>query len=170
MGIGLHNESQPNRIYSLSEFTNRKIHAFATGDYHSVLIASETGCVDTIDGKASGSNSNGGTDVYSWGLNSHGQVTGFPTEEPIGVPKIVPYFNMNRNVEISHIAVSRSRCIAVSNQTMEVYEWGYRLGEDSDTMPQFEVIFRLPGPVKQVEAGLEFNLFLLEGGEVWFSG
>ena len=53
---------------------------------------------------------------------------------------------------------------------MEVYEWGYRLGEDSDTMPQFEVIFRLPGPVKQVEAGLEFNLFLLEGGEVWFSG
>lgn len=24
--------------------------------------------------------------------------------------------------------------------------------------------------VKQVEAGLEFNLFLLDDGEVWFSG
>ena len=86
------------------------------------------------------------------------------------MPKIIPYFNMNKNVAISHIAVSRSRCIAVSNQTMEVYEWGYRLGEDSDAMPQFEVIYRLPGFVKQVEAGLEFNLFLLEDGEVWFSG
>ena len=100
------------------------------------MIAGGFDCVDTIDGRASGGKGiNECTDVYSWGLNSHAQVTGFPTEEPIGVPKIVPYFNMNRNVEISHIAVSRSRNIAVSNQTMEVYEWGYRLGEDSDTMP-----------------------------------
>jgi hypothetical protein len=68
---------------------------------------------------------------------------------------------MNKTVAISHIAISRSRCVAVSNQTREVYEWGYRLGEDSDAMPQFEVIFLLPNECKQVEAGLEFNLFLL---------
>ncbi len=119
MGIGLHNISSPNKIYSLSEFVNKKIYAFAQGDYHSVLIASGCNCVDSIEGSAKGckgqTECNGGADVYSWGLNSHSQVMGYPSEEPVGIPKIVPYFNMNKNVAISHLAVSRSRCIAVSN-------------------------------------------------------
>lgn len=51
-----------------------------------------------------------------------------------------------------------------------MYEWGYRLGEDSDAMIQFEVIFRLPRYCKQVAAGLEFTLFLMDNGEVWFCG
>ena len=119
MGIGLHNDASSERIYTLSEFVNKKIHAFAVGDYHSVLIASGCNCVDSIEGTSRGclgqTQCNGGADVYAWGLNSHAQVSGFPTEEPIGVPKIIPYFNMNKNVAISHIAVSRSRCVAVSN-------------------------------------------------------
>ena len=75
MGIGLHNEASRNRIYTLDEFRNKKIHAFAVGDYHSVLIASGCNCVDSIEGTARGckgiTQCNGGADVYSWGLNSH---------------------------------------------------------------------------------------------------
>ena len=54
MGIGLHNDATRNRIYSLSEFVNKKVHAFAVGDYHSVLIASGCNCVDSIEGTARG--------------------------------------------------------------------------------------------------------------------
>lgn len=138
MGIGAHNEARNKVAYTLSDFTNKKIHAYEVGDYHSLLIASGCNCVDSIEGSAKGCQGiqkcNGGADIYSWGHNTHSQVLGYPTEEPVGVPKIVPYFNMNKNVAISHIAVSRSRNVAVSNQTMEVFEWGYRLGEDSDAM------------------------------------
>jgi len=75
MGIGKHNTALAERIYFLDEFTNKKIYAFAVGDYHSVLIASGCNCVDSIDGSAKGckgqSHCNGGADVYSWGLNTH---------------------------------------------------------------------------------------------------
>ena len=72
MGIGIHTEASRNNIYKLNEFTNKKIHAFAVGDYHSVLIASDSAGVDTIEGSAKGRDcSNSGTDIYSWGLNTH---------------------------------------------------------------------------------------------------
>ena len=32
------------------------------------------------------------TDVISFGQNNHGQVDGFPSEEPVLRPKIVPFF------------------------------------------------------------------------------
>ena len=75
MGIGQHTEASRDYVYKLSEFTNKKIHAFAVGDYHSVLIASGCNCVDSIEGTARGclgrDRCNGGADIYSWGLNSH---------------------------------------------------------------------------------------------------
>mmetsp|Transcript_35031 Transcript_35031/g.46107 ORF Transcript_35031/g.46107 Transcript_35031/m.46107 type:complete len:85 (+) Transcript_35031:63-317(+) len=84
MGIGAHNDSHAERIYTLSEFTNKKIHAFAVGDYHSVLIASGCNCIDSIEGCAKGCKGrnacNGGADIFSWGLNTHSQVLGFPSE------------------------------------------------------------------------------------------
>ena len=130
LGIGT-KEARRNKIYSLSQFTNKKVYEIAVGDYHTIAIVSGCNCVDSINGTAQnckGRNKcNGGSDVYGWGANTHGQVDGFPSQENINTPQIIPYFNMNKQVSISHIAVSRSRCIAVSNQTCEVYEWGYRL-------------------------------------------
>lgn len=54
MGIGVHNEANKSRIYSLSEFVNKKVHAYAVGDYHSVVIASGDNNIDSIEGKAGG--------------------------------------------------------------------------------------------------------------------
>ena len=75
MGLGLHTEASRDRIYTLSEFINKKVHAMAVGDYHAVLIAAGCNCVDSINGTARGCKGidkcNGGADVYAWGLNSH---------------------------------------------------------------------------------------------------
>ena len=110
---------------------NKKVYQIAVGDYHTIVIASGHNSIDTINGASNSGKGlnkwNGGSDVYGWGANTYGQVDGFPSDDGINTPQIIPYFNMNKQVAISHIAVSRSRCIAVSNQSCEVFEWGYRL-------------------------------------------
>ena len=143
----------------------------AIGDYHSVLIASGCNCVETINGTArecKGRNEcNGGSDVYSWGQNNHGQVNGIPSED-ISSPKIVPFFNSRKYLPITHVAICRSRTIAISNYSREVYEWGYRIGEKYGT--HFEMLYTLPGKCVEAQAGLEFSIYLLEDGSVWISG
>lgn len=54
----------------------------------------------------------------------------------------------------------------MSNDSGEVYEWGYLGNEQS----QFEVVLTLPSKLKQLEAGLNFNLYLMEDGTVYMSG
>ena len=63
------------------------------------------------------------------------------------------------------VAARRSRSIAITNDN-EVYEWGF-VGSDGT---QFTKLYDLPGNCIQVECGLEFNLFLLEGGHLYMSG
>ena len=47
-----------------------------------------------------------------------------------------------------------------------VYEWGF-VGSEAE---QFHKICELPSDCKQVEIGLEFNLFLLDDGKVYMFG
>ena len=170
MGTGKH-ETSPATAYTLEAFTNKKIYTMAIGDYHSVLIASGCNCVDTINGTArecKGRNDcNGGSDVYSWGQNNHGQVNGIPSDD-ISVPQIIPFFNSRKYLPITHVAICRSRSIAISNFSQEVYEWGYRIGDQYGI--HFEMLYTLPGKCVEAQAGLEFNMFLLEDGTVWISG
>jgi len=63
------------------------------------------------------------------------------------------------------VAAKRSRSIAVSVDH-SVYQWGF-VGEEGH---QFMKLCTLPGPCKQVEIGLEFNLFLLENGDLFYFG
>ena len=49
-----------------------------------------------------------------------------------------------------------------------MFEWGYRIGDRYGV--HFEVVYTLPGRCIEVQAGLEFNMFLLEDGTVWISG
>ena len=63
------------------------------------------------------------------------------------------------------IAARRSRSIAITTEN-KVYEWGF-VGDDG---MQFRKLFNLPEECLQVEIGLEFNLFLLKDGQVYFSG
>lgn len=85
---------------------------------------------------------------------------------------MIPYFVSKKPVQITHIAACKQRSVAVSNETLEVFEWGYLYDarEESQSESQFRSTCKLPGPVKQIEIGLEFNLFLLEDGSVWFQG
>ena len=85
-------------------------------------------------------------------------------------PRIVSKFlKMKPDVQISHVAACRSRSVAVSNDSGDVYEWGY-LGNDRGAESQFEVSLTLPSKLKHVEAGLNFNLYLMEDGKVFVSG
>ena len=64
------------------------------------------------------------------------------------------------------MAARRSRSIAVC-QDGSVYEWGF-VGSDND---QFHKLpFTLPGKCKDVQIGIEFNLFLLEDGSLYMFG
>ena len=171
MGTGK-NETNSEKVYSLEKFINKKIYSLAVGDYHTILIASGCNCVETINGtskECKGRNEcNGGCDVYGWGQNNHGSVNGIPSEEDVSTPKVVPYFNSRKSLPISLVAICRSRSIAVSNHSQEVFEWGYRIGDRYGV--HFEVVYNLPGRCIEVQAGLEFNMFLLEDGTVWISG
>ena len=135
------------------------------GDFHTLVVASGCNCVDPINDACKGRYAcNNGTDLYSWGFNIHGQCDGFPSEDSILVPKIVPFFKTN-NYQITKIAARRSRSIAITTEN-KVYEWGF-VGEDGI---QFKKLFNLPDECIQVEIGLEFNLFLLKNGAVYMSG
>ena len=79
-------------------------------------------------------------------------------------PKIVPWFLVNKK-KIKNIAARRSRSLAITSEN-EVYEWGFVGSEGT----QFKKIVDLPGPCKDVQIGLEFNLFLLEDGSVYMFG
>jgi alpha-tubulin suppressor-like RCC1 family protein len=70
---------------------------------------------------------------------------------------------MKKPKYVTHVAVCRSRSLAVMNDG-EVYEWGYL---DNDEAKQFEAVYRVPGKCVKVQAGLTFNVFLLKTGEVW---
>jgi len=87
-----------------------------------------------------------------------------PSDKSILTPKIVPFFRCSGK-HVVKIAARRSRSLAITD-TNDVYEWGF-VGSDS---MQFKKLFTLPGPCKEVEIGLEFNIFILENGSVYFSG
>jgi len=35
---------------------------------------------------------NGGSILFGWGFNIHGQVNGIPSDKPLLMPKIIPFF------------------------------------------------------------------------------
>ena len=61
-----------------------------------------------------------------------------PSEEPVLLPSIIPYFYANK-IQVDKIAARRSRSIAVST-TNQVYEWGFVGSEGT----QFTSLYELP--------------------------
>lgn len=76
--------------------------AIATGDYHTIVVASGCNCVDTLVGSSGACKGqkecNGGSDVYSWGSNTLGQVDGRASQEPVIKPIMIPFFVTNKPV------------------------------------------------------------------------
>ena len=97
----------------------------AVGDFHSLAIVSGCQCVDPIrnSGCLGQNQCGGGSDLYSWGFNMHGQVNGVPSERPILEPAIVPFFLAGKK-QVKLVAACRARSIAVTTNN-EVYEWGF---------------------------------------------
>jgi len=111
-------------VFRLEQFNDKRLYEIATGDFHSLVVASGCNCVDPINSTCKGRyDCNGGSNLYAWGFNIHGQCTGTPTEESVLTPLIVPYFYINK-IHVSKIAARRSRSIAVTIDN-EVYEWGF---------------------------------------------
>ena len=65
----------------------RKIHEIAVGDFHTLVVAAGCNCVDSVNDSCYGRDTcEGGSDLYAWGFNIHGQCNGMPSEEPVLVP------------------------------------------------------------------------------------
>ena len=94
-------------------------------DFHTLALASGCNCIDPIKDSMTCKGidkCNGGSSLYAWGLNMHGQVNGMPTDKSVLIPKIVPFFEGKKVVRL--IAACRSRSIAVTVDNF-VYEWGF---------------------------------------------
>ena len=92
-------------------------------DFHTLALVSGCSCVHPVKDKCKGPNiCNGGTSLYGWGFNVHGQVNGMPTEKPVLSPKIVPFFETKNKVKL--VTSCRSRSIAVTEEN-KVFEWGF---------------------------------------------
>ena len=78
--LGVNVQEPEDKIFRLLELTNRKLLSFGVGDYHTLVVASGCSHVDILGGDADKCEGIkeccGGTDVYGWGLNKHGQVNG----------------------------------------------------------------------------------------------
>jgi hypothetical protein len=152
-------------VFRLEMFNMRRHYEIAVGDFHTLVIAAGCNCTDSVNDACKGREScNGGSDLYCWGFNIHGQCNGMPSKSPVLTPQIVPFFHSN-NIKIDKIAARRSRSVAVSTEN-KVYEWGF-VGSDGE---QFNNKLTLPAPCLQVEIGLEFDLYLLADGTLHMAG
>jgi alpha-tubulin suppressor-like RCC1 family protein len=135
------------------------------GDFHTLMLASGCNCFDPVKDRCLGQHEcNGGANLYSWGFNMHGQVNGVPTDKPVLLPQIVPFFVARKQVKL--VAACRARSIAVTSDN-EVYEWGFTGSEGQ----QFQLLHdQLPEEIVDVKLGTEFNLFLAKSGTLWVSG
>jgi hypothetical protein len=114
------------------------------GDFHTLVIANGCNCVDPINSQCEGKTCNGGSNLYAFGFNIHGQCDGVPSEGSILIPKIVPWFHVNGKT-VTNVAARRSRSIAITSDN-EVFEWGFVGSEGT----QFMKIADLPGSCKDV--------------------
>ena len=70
---------------------------------------------------------NKGPDVYAWGQNNYKQVDGISEDAVIQEPTIIPFFLKKKPKLVAHVAVCRSRSVAVMTDG-EVYEWVHFYG------------------------------------------
>eukprot|EP00347_Sterkiella_histriomuscorum_P023980 403332724 len=164
LGIGSEEAERDERVHVLPQFNMRKLYQIAVADFHTLALASSCNCVDQFKDRCKGEfECNGGSVLFGWGFNMHGQVNGMPSERPVLMPKIVPFFEGRKQVKL--IAACRSRSIAVTAEN-EVYEWGFT-GEEGQ---QFQKLYDLPEDVQEIALGTEFNMFLTKNGNIWMSG
>lgn len=75
----------------------RRQYEIAVGDFHTLVLAAGCNCVDSVNDHCEGRNDcNGGSDLYCWGFNIHGQCNGMSSENPVLEPTIVPFFFANK--------------------------------------------------------------------------
>lgn len=98
MGIGSENSYiNGETVFRLPQFNMRRVLKIAMGDFHTLVLANGCNCVDPIRDHCEGPEvCNGGSNLYAWGFNFHGQCDGVPSDQPTLVPKIVPWFWVNR--------------------------------------------------------------------------
>jgi alpha-tubulin suppressor-like RCC1 family protein len=88
LGIGTEDSQKSGEnVFKLKQFNNRKVHEIAVGDFHTLVVASGCNCVDPVNDVCQGREAcNGGSNLYAWGFNIHGQCSGMPTEQSILIP------------------------------------------------------------------------------------
>ena len=96
-----------------SEFHNLKILAACSGDFHTLVLTKGSVLFpdsedDTID-------------LYGFGQNIYGQVTGNSLKKQIIRPEIIPFF-IDKDVKL--IDAKGTRSVAVIG-TGDIYEWGF---------------------------------------------
>lgn len=145
-------KASPNQltVSSPSELLNLKVIAACCGDFHTLVLTK--GCVLAPDSKDEQ------TDVYGFGQNVYGQVTGNSLKKEVVKPELVPFF-IGREVRLIDAKGSRSVAVTAAG---EIYEWGFP-----------EVKARKTGYLEAIESmkiGLTFNLYLTKSEECYIHG
>ena len=78
--LGVKTQDPTNKVFTLTQLTNKKCLSIGVGDQHTLVVASGCNCVDVLKGDDRNCKGfrmcNGGPDVFAWGNNNHGQVDG----------------------------------------------------------------------------------------------
>ena len=120
------------------ELLNHRILSACCGDFHTLILSK--GFLLSPD------MGNDYADVYGFGQNIYGQVTGFTKQKHIEKPVVVPFF-IGKQVKL--IDAKGTRSVAVT-ESGDIYEWGFP-----------DIAVRKTGLLQGIEVvkiGLTFNL------------
>jgi hypothetical protein len=95
------------------ELLNLKVIAACCGDFHTLVLTKGTAITPNTKYEY--------TDIYGFGQNVYGQITGNTLRREIIKPEIVPFFI---GKEVKLIDAKGSRSIAITSEG-EIYEWGF---------------------------------------------
>jgi len=134
------------------ELANHKIISACCGDFHTLVLSKSSILTKETETYKDF------TDVYGFGQNVYGQVTGSNTKKQVARPVIISHC-IGRNVK--HIDAKGSRSVAVT-ASGEIYEWGF---------PDIKV--RQTGfleGIEKMKIGLTFNIYLTKNSECYIHG
>jgi len=95
------------------ELFNLKVIDACCGDFHTLVLTKGTIVAPNTKDEY--------TDIYGFGQNIYGQITGNTLKKNIVRPEIVPFFI---GKEIKSIDAKGSRSVAITSEG-EIYEWGF---------------------------------------------
>jgi len=168
LGLGDGSEIKENKslFKVLPEFRNRKVLSVACGEHHTLALVE--GDIFNLytpeDLKAKGRGTFGAPDLFGWGENSCGQITGYETTQNLRKPTVIRHF---MGVDIQGIHASRANSIAYDSNG-NVYEWGHR--PTGDVSVQITFNENVNKKIQAVRLGNQFSTVLTEGNKLFFKG